>query len=87
MKIKHFVVVTLLLLNARFYAQECNNLFISVPADEQWIYFSSDRYGSGGNYEIYRSTSDGISNLQRLTTSNSNNYFAKANAAGTKVIW
>lgn len=87
MRIKYFILCALFLLNAEIYAQECNNLFISVSTDGQWIYFSSDRHAPGGNYEIYKSSSDGISNLQRLTTTNRNNYFPKVNTDGSKVVW
>jgi Tol biopolymer transport system component len=70
-----------------FNAQDCNNLFISISSNGEQIYFSSDRHEQGGNYEIYKSAPDGISNLQRLTFTNKNNYYAKESPDGSKVVW
>lgn len=76
-----------LLINFAFQAQDCNNVFVVLSADGEWIYFSSDRHAPGSNYEIYRSSPDGISNLQRLTNTSNNNFFPKVNGAGTKLVW
>lgn len=49
------------------------------------MYFSSNRHG--GNYEIYRSAPDGVTDLIRLTFTSVNNYYAKESPDGSKIIW
>ena len=68
-------------------SMNCNNLFVSLSSDGQNLYFSSDRHSPGGNYEIYKSDIDGVSNLIRLTNTSVNNLFAHESPDGSKVIW
>lgn len=63
----------------------CNNIYQVVSPDGQSLYFSSDRHG--GNYEIYRSDLDGISNLVRLTNTSVNNLFPAVNFDGSKIVF
>lgn len=63
----------------------CNSLNVVVSPNGQYLYFSSDRHG--GNYEIYRSDLDGISNLVRLTNTSINNWAPAISPDGSKIVF
>lgn len=64
----------------------CNNFLTRISPDGQWMYFSSDRHGTG-NYEIYRCGLDGWSNTQRLTNTAVNNFYPAISPDGSKIVF
>lgn len=84
---KKIILILPVVLVAFFAAAQstCNNYSPVVSPNGQHLYFSSDRHG--GNYEIYRSDLDGVSNLQRLTNTSVNNFYPSISPDGSKVVF
>jgi TolB protein len=77
--------LALLVLSAAAQAQVCNNYWAEISPDGNTLYFSSDRHG--GDYEIYRSDLDGISNLERLTYLPGNDVKPRISPDGNKIVF
>ena len=71
---------------ATVQSQSCSNYWAQVSPDGNYLYFSSDRHGNG-DYDIYRSDIDGVSNLQRLTTMSGHDFYPALSPDGSKVIF
>ncbi|MFW6327612.1 MAG: TolB family protein [Bacteroidota bacterium] len=80
-----YTLSAFLILSGALQAQICNNYWAEISPDGNTLYFSSDRHG--GDYEIYRSDLDGISNLERLTTLAGHDYKPRISPDGNKIVF
>ena len=83
MKLKLLFILQFLVMNV--FAQDCNSFWVKASPDGEYLYFSSDRHG--GNYEIYRTDGDGVSNPVRLTNSPEDKFYPSLSPDGSKIVF